>query len=219
MGYYKPANDNGGCRLCPANTRTREEGSEMCTCVQGFSRLPSDPTDLGCTSKRHLKGENVLDNVFDLGVQNLNPPAGSLRSVLHGSHCEHAPISSVSTPLEPPSAPVNLRTHWFNNSVLTLRWDPPHDWGGREEMNYRVQCEQEEEAGGQWGPCPDETVILPDPTGLNGTSVNISGLCPRSNFRLSVQAWNSISTLQGAPPSSTATVTIHKCTHSSSQLF
>ncbi|TNM93427.1 hypothetical protein fugu_001603 [Takifugu bimaculatus] len=160
MGYYKPANDDGACRLCPANTRTREEGSEMCTCVQGFSRLPSDPTDLGCT--------------------------------------------------KPPSAPVNLRTHWFNDSVLTLRWDPPHDWGGREEMNYRVQCEQEEEAGGQWGPCSDETVILPDPTGLNGTSVNISGLCPRSNFRLSVQAWNSISTLQGAPPSSTATVTIHK---------
>lgn len=40
----------------------------------------------------------MLDNVFDLGVQNLNPPAGSLRSVLHCSHCEHAPISSVSTP-------------------------------------------------------------------------------------------------------------------------
>lgn len=86
-------------------------------------------------------------------------------------------------------------------------------------MNYGVQCEQQEEAGGQWGPCPDETVILPDPTGLNGTSVSISGLCPRSNFRLSVQAWNSISTLQGAPPSSTATITIHKCTHSSFQLF
>lgn len=79
MGYYKPANDNGGCQLCPANTRTHEEGSEMCTCVQGFSRLPSDPADLRCTSKRHLKGENVLDNVFDLGAQNLNPPAGSAR--------------------------------------------------------------------------------------------------------------------------------------------
>lgn len=142
---------------------------------------------------------------------------------MHKSHCEHAPISSVLissslSPPEPPSAPVNLITHRFNDSVLSLRWDPPHDWGGREEMNYRVQCEQEEEAGGPWGPCPDETVILPDPTGLNSTSVSISGLGPLSNFRLSVQAWNSISTLQGAPPSS-ATITIHKCTHSSSQLF
>lgn len=67
MGYYKPVNDNGGCRLCPTNTRTLEKGSEMCTCVPGFSRLPSDPNDLGCTSKKHyVKVEIVFDSVFDL---------------------------------------------------------------------------------------------------------------------------------------------------------
>lgn len=51
MGYYKPANDSAGCRLCPANTRTHGEGSERCDCLQGFSRLPTDSDDLSCTSK------------------------------------------------------------------------------------------------------------------------------------------------------------------------
>lgn len=147
------------------------------------------------------------------------PSTISLRRIRYISLCEHAPISSASTSLEPPSAPVNLMAHRFNDSVLTLRWDPPHDWGGRPEITYHVQCEQEKEAREQWRPCPDETVILPDSTGLNSTSVSISGLCPQSNFRLSVQAWNSISALQGAPPSSTAAITIHKCTYSSSQPF
>ncbi|XP_028419388.1 tyrosine-protein kinase receptor TYRO3 isoform X1 [Perca flavescens] len=49
MGYYKPANESGGCRLCPPNSRTHGEGSERCDCLQGFSRLPADPNDLGCT--------------------------------------------------------------------------------------------------------------------------------------------------------------------------
>lgn len=58
MGYYKPANESGGCRLCPANSRTYEEGSVLCDCLQGFSRLPIDPDDLGCTSKPLHECEN-----------------------------------------------------------------------------------------------------------------------------------------------------------------
>lgn len=56
IGYYKPAQEEeeeeaGGCLPCPENTRTHEEGSLVCSCVQGFSRLPTDPPDLGCTSE------------------------------------------------------------------------------------------------------------------------------------------------------------------------
>ncbi|XP_056299298.1 ephrin type-A receptor 4-B isoform X2 [Pseudoliparis swirei] len=48
-GFYKPANESGGCRACPPNSRTRGEGSESCDCVEGFSRLHTDPDELGCT--------------------------------------------------------------------------------------------------------------------------------------------------------------------------
>lgn len=56
VGYYKPTPDEeeegeGGCRPCPENTSTLEEGAVMCSCVQGFLRLPTEPHHLGCTSE------------------------------------------------------------------------------------------------------------------------------------------------------------------------
>lgn len=161
MDHYKPASESGGCRLCPPNSRTQREGSERCDCLQGFSRLPTDPEDLGCT--------------------------------------------------KPPSAPVNVKARHHDDSVLIVSWDSPHDLGGRQEVMYRVKCEKKAEAGSQWGSCEDDVVFLPDSIGLTNTSVSITGLNPKSDYRLSVQAWNYIPTLQGAPTSSTATVTIHRC--------
>ncbi|XP_008301330.1 tyrosine-protein kinase Mer [Stegastes partitus] len=160
IGYYKAANESGGCQLCPANTRTQREGSERCDCLQGFSRLPNDPHDLGCTKQ--------------------------------------------------PSAPVNLTAHHHNDSVVTVTWDPPHDRGGRQEVTYRVKCEKEAEAGRQWEECGDDVVFLLNSAELTNTSVSIMGLNPQRDYRLSVQAWNDISTLQGAPHLSTAAITIHR---------
>ncbi|KAG7280439.1 hypothetical protein CRUP_028179, partial [Coryphaenoides rupestris] len=48
-GYYKAANESGGCRPCPPNSGTKREGAEQCDCVDGFDRLPSDPQHQGCT--------------------------------------------------------------------------------------------------------------------------------------------------------------------------
>ncbi|KAM7377764.1 hypothetical protein PAMA_014181 [Pampus argenteus] len=160
MGYYKPANESGGCRLCPPNSRTHREASERCECLQGFSRLPSEPIDNGCT--------------------------------------------------KPPSAPVNVTAHHHNDSLLIVTWDPPHDLGGRQEVVYRVKCEKKAEASSQWEACWDNLVFLPDSTRLTNTSVSITGLNPQNDYRLSVQAWNEISTLLGVPPLSTATVTLHR---------
>ncbi|XP_034470950.1 tyrosine-protein kinase receptor TYRO3 [Hippoglossus hippoglossus] len=160
MGSYKPANDSAGCRLCPANSGTHREGSERCDCLQGFSRLPTDPTDLSCT--------------------------------------------------KPPSAPVNLAAHPHNDSVLTVTWDPPLDWGGRQEVTYGVECKEKAEAGGQWESCEGRVIFLPDSSGLTTTSVSITGLNPQRDYRLSVQAWNDISIQQGSHQASTATVNIHR---------
>ncbi|XP_022065914.2 tyrosine-protein kinase receptor TYRO3-like [Acanthochromis polyacanthus] len=160
MGYYKAANESAGCQLCPRNTGTQKEGSERCDCLQGFSRLPSDPHDLGCT--------------------------------------------------KPPSAPVNLTARHHNDSVLTVTWDPPHDRGGRQEVKYHVKCEKEADAGSQWEACGSDVIFLPYSAELTNTSVKIMGLNPQRDYRLSVQASNDISILQGAPHLSTAAITIHR---------
>ncbi|KAJ4936989.1 hypothetical protein JOQ06_001573 [Pogonophryne albipinna] len=160
MGYYKPANESGVCRPCPQNSNTYGKGSERCVCLQGYTRLPTDPEDRGCT--------------------------------------------------KPPSAPVNLTARHHNDSVLMVTWDPPFDRGGRQEVMYGIKCEKEVESSRQWQACGDTVVFLPDSAGLTNTSVTVTELSPQHGYRLSVQAWNDASTLGGAPPSSTATVTIHR---------
>ncbi|XP_029932442.1 tyrosine-protein kinase receptor TYRO3 isoform X2 [Myripristis murdjan] len=156
IGYYKSANENGTCQLCPPNSKTDREASEACDCRQGYSRLPSDPHDLGCTKQ--------------------------------------------------PSAPVNLTAHWHNDSVLILRWDPPHDWGGRQEVMYSVKClEKVGQAGGVWTACGEDMVFLP-----TNTTAGLTGLNPHCDYQISVNAWNALTIHQGASASSTATVTIHR---------
>uniref|UniRef100_A0A1A8D3X2 receptor protein-tyrosine kinase n=1 Tax=Nothobranchius kadleci TaxID=1051664 RepID=A0A1A8D3X2_NOTKA len=147
IGYYKPASGGAGCQLCPPNTRTQNLGSKICECLQGFSRLPSDPHDLGCTRL--------------------------------------------------PSAPINLTAALHNDSTLKVSWDPPRDWGGRRDIRYRLRCQKEAEAAGQWEGCGDGVVFQPHSDDLANTSVIIVGLNPWRDYRLSVEAWNDISTLQG----------------------
>lgn len=118
-------------------------------------------------------------------------------------------ILFVSLPSEPPSAPLNLILH-HDDSVL-LSWDPPHDSGGRWEVMYDLTCEEVVEAGGQSRTCGQEVVFLPHSAGLIETSVRILGLDPRSDYKLSVRAWNQVSGLQGAPPPSTTSIMIHRC--------
>uniref|UniRef100_A0A8C6TWG8 receptor protein-tyrosine kinase n=1 Tax=Neogobius melanostomus TaxID=47308 RepID=A0A8C6TWG8_9GOBI len=90
-----------------------------------------------------------------------------------------------------------------------LLWDAPLDWGGRSEMTYRVLCERREQDGGQWEACDDRVLVLPDSNSLTSTSVNLT-VSPYHHYRLSVQARNDISNLQGVQHSSTAPVTLHR---------
>lgn len=106
---------------------------------------------------------------------------------------------------------MNLTASHHNDSLLILKWDPPLDRGGRQEVMYGVKCEKVAEAGRQWEACGDDVVFLPNSSGLTNTTVSITRLNPQSDYRLSVQAWNDISNLRGPPASSTATVTIHRC--------
>lgn len=78
-------------------------------------------------------------------------------------------------------------------------------------MKYRVKCEKKTEDGSQWEACGEDVIFLPNSSGLTNTSVIVTGLNPQCDYRLSLQAWNDISSQLRAPLQSTATVTIHTC--------
>ncbi|XP_071782213.2 tyrosine-protein kinase receptor TYRO3 [Centroberyx gerrardi] len=92
-GYYKPANESGGCQLCPPNSRTDREGSERCDCLQEYDRLPTEPYNLGCTkppsapvnASAHRHNDSMLILLWD-------PPhdRGGREEVMYSIQClEH----------------------------------------------------------------------------------------------------------------------------------
>ncbi|XP_045078146.1 ephrin type-A receptor 3 [Coregonus clupeaformis] len=113
----------------------------------------------------------------------------------------------------PPSAPVNVTVQRLNDSMLTLLWDPPIDLGGRQEVTYGVECsEREGGTDGQWAVCGEAVIFLPASAGLTVTAVNLTGVSPRSDYRLSVRASNAVSFHQSvaAAASSVVTIIIHR---------
>ncbi|XP_028850855.1 ephrin type-A receptor 4-B isoform X2 [Denticeps clupeoides] len=48
VGSYRPARDNARCLPCPPNSESGFRGAVECRCVQGHSRLPSDPVNVSC---------------------------------------------------------------------------------------------------------------------------------------------------------------------------
>ncbi|KAJ8281810.1 hypothetical protein COCON_G00043290 [Conger conger] len=111
---------------------------------------------------------------------------------------------------KPPSSPQKVRVHRVSDSSLELRWDPPFDLGGRAEVWYDVQCwETEQDSGEEWQPCGDAVRFYPNRRKLSDTAVNVTGVDPRTDYRLSVEAANAISAVQGRAGSAES-VNIHR---------
>ncbi|XP_061090730.1 ephrin type-B receptor 3 isoform X1 [Conger conger] len=111
---------------------------------------------------------------------------------------------------KPPSSPQKVRVHRVSDSSLELRWDPPFDLGGRAEVWYDVQCwETEQYSGEEWQPCGDAVRFYPNRRKLSDTAVNVTGVDPRTDYRLSVEAANAISAVQGRAGSAES-VNIHR---------
>ncbi|KAG7465265.1 hypothetical protein MATL_G00174560 [Megalops atlanticus] len=109
-----------------------------------------------------------------------------------------------------PSSPHNVSAHRLGDSALLLLWDPPFDLGGREEVWYDLQCwEKEGDSGSQWERCGEAVRFYPGSRGLEDTTVNVTGVNPRADYRLSITAANEVSALLGAATSS-ASLTIHR---------
>ncbi|XP_046904833.1 tyrosine-protein kinase receptor TYRO3 isoform X2 [Hypomesus transpacificus] len=107
-----------------------------------------------------------------------------------------------------PSAPVNVTVQRLKNSTLSLRWGPPHDTGGRQEMKYDVHCQEKEgDTVGLWKKCVD--LFLSASTGLTTTEVNLTGVNPNYDYQLSVRAWNEVSVHQPSE-ANLASVVIHR---------
>ncbi|XP_023421511.2 ephrin type-A receptor 2 [Cavia porcellus] len=146
----------------------------------------------------------------------LQCPAHTLPSLQGATSCEceegyfRAPEDALSTPCtRPPSAPHYLTAVGMGAKV-ELRWTPPQDTGGREDIVYRVTCEQCWPESGECGPCEASVRYSEPPHALTRTSVTVSDLEPHMNYTFAVEARNGVSGLVTSRSFRTASVSINQ---------
>ena len=104
----------------------------------------------------------------------------------------------------PPSVPRNLSFSVLGTQ-LSLRWEPPADMGGRQDVRYSVGCSQCRGAavdGGPCQPCGGSVRFSPGASGLTAPAVRVNGLEPYANYTFNVEAQNGVSGLGTSTPAS-----------------
>lgn len=76
---------------------------------------------------------------------------------------------------------------------MQLRWAPPADSGGREDVTYSITCEQCWPESGECRPCDGGIRFSQPPRGLMGTEVTVTDLEPHVNYTFTVEARNGVS--------------------------
>ncbi|KAM4874581.1 ephrin type-A receptor 1 isoform 2-T2 [Thomomys bottae] len=100
----------------------------------------------------------------------------------------------------PPSAPQNL-SFSASGTQLSLRWEPPADMGGRQDVRYSVECFQCQGTaldGGPCQPCGTGVRFLPGALGLTVRTVRVEGLEPYANYTFAVKSQSKVSGLDSS---------------------
>lgn len=109
----------------------------------------------------------------------------------------------------PPSAPSYLTAVGMGAKV-ELCWKAPLDNGGREDITYRVTCEQCLPESSECRPCEASVRYSELPNKLTRTSVIVSDLEPHMNYTFAVEARNGVSDLVASRSFRTASVSINQ---------
>ncbi|XP_027698523.1 ephrin type-A receptor 2 [Vombatus ursinus] len=158
---------------------------------------------------------------------------GSFKSDASDSACSQCPLHTLPSPegaticeceegffraaedpssmpcTRPPSAPHHLTVIGLGAKV-ELRWKPPQDTGGREDITYTVTCEQCWPETGECQPCETTVRYSQPPHGLSGNSLIVSDLEPHINYTFAVEARNGVSGLVPSRSFRTASVSINQ---------
>lgn len=95
-------------------------------------------------------------------------------------------------------------------AAVQLRWAPPADPGGREDVTYSITCEQCWPESGECRPCDGGVRFSQPPQGLTGTGVTVTDLEPHVNYTFTVEARNGVSPYSDQRSAASATISVNQ---------
>ncbi|NWW45903.1 EPHA2 protein, partial [Pedionomus torquatus] len=160
-------------------------------------------------------------------------PPGSFKATVSSSGCQPCPPHTLPSPAaaaacpcqdgffrapddppgdpctRPPSPPQGVTAVGLGATVQ-LRWSPPADPGGREDVTYSITCQQCWPESGECRPCDGGVRYSQSPRGLTGTGVTITDLEPHVNYTFTVEAHNGVSPYSHHRSVATATISVNQ---------
>ncbi|NWI36746.1 EPHA2 protein, partial [Picathartes gymnocephalus] len=121
-----------------------------------------------------------------------------------------APEDPPEHPCTRPPSPPQAVTAVGLGAAVQLRWAPPADPGGREDVTYSVTCEQCWPEGGECRPCDGGVRFSLPPRGLTGTGVTVTDLEPHVNYTFTVEARNGVSPYSHQRSVASATISVNQ---------
>ncbi|KAL0978727.1 hypothetical protein UPYG_G00174370 [Umbra pygmaea] len=92
-GSFKAVVSAESCEFCPENTETSTVGANLCTCVEGFYRSPSDPLTSACSAPPSAPRDLTSNTLSAEGRLQLSwsPPlvTGGRGDISYSVVCEH----------------------------------------------------------------------------------------------------------------------------------
>ncbi|XP_030319696.1 ephrin type-A receptor 2 [Calypte anna] len=121
-----------------------------------------------------------------------------------------APEDPPGDPCTRPPSPPQGVTAVGMGAAVQLRWSPPADTGGRQDVTYSVTCQQCGPEGGDCRPCDGGVRYSLPPRGLTGTGVTVTDLEPHVNYTFSVEAHNGVSPYSHHPSLATTSISVNQ---------
>ncbi|KAK2489926.1 hypothetical protein MC885_005149 [Smutsia gigantea] len=168
----------------------------QCHCEPGYEEGSSGEGCLACTSGSY-RADMDTPHCLKCPQHSAAEAEGATICTCESGHHRAPGEGPQAACTRPPSIPRNL-SFSVSGTQLSLRWEPPADMGGRQDVRYSVTCSQCRGAaldGDPCQPCGGSVRFSPGASRLTTHAVRVDGLEPYANYTFNVEAQNGVSGL------------------------
>jgi len=178
--------------FCTADGQWNSMSSGQCKCLPGFEPAANGTKCVACPAGK-FKWQLGEAQCSPCPERSYAPGPGATECKCHEGFFRSPRDPRWWACSQPPaSGPSNLSASHVDSSLVVLQWQAPKFAGGREDLFYRLVCDN----------CPpgeQQIVSSPPALGANFTETKcvLAGLQPATSYRFLVYALNGVSQLAG----------------------